>query len=113
MLLNHKPTHDELVVFLEQTSILNGPTFMSLLGQNVNIHTHWRLQREEIREHIQDLMVFKEYLSDSDLRTLGDLQDCQFFYSINAVLPITDNPQTRKTIAEDLWNAIGIARRLN
>ena len=112
MLLNHKPTRDELIKHLEQNSLLTAPTFISLIGPQINIQTYWRLQRDEIRNHIQELMVYKEYLTDDDLQALAKLQDCEFFYMINAIFPQTDTPQTRKKIASELWDAIIIARRL-
>ena len=43
---------------------------------------------------------------------VGQIQDCQFFYMINGIFPITDQPESRKRIAIDLVNAIALTNQL-
>lgn len=112
VLLDHKTTKSELIDYLSNTSLVNTHTFLSLLGPNITIQTHWRLQRDEIKEQINSLLQFRDYLSDEELKILGDLQNCQFFYSINGIFSMTDTPDTREAIANDLWGALAIARQL-
>ena len=112
IIIDHKPDRAELISHLEQTSFLTAPTYMSLLTQGSTIYDHWRLQRNEIKTAIADVLEFKEYLSDKELVVLGKIQDCQFFYGINAIFPITDNPEARKKIANYLCDAIDIAKEL-
>ena len=80
----------------------------SLYTVTIIIFNNWK----EIKEHICELLDFRDYLSDDELKLLGDLQDCDFFYSINLIIPATDTPDVRKQIAEKLWKAIEIARKL-
>ena len=112
LILQHKPSDTEIISHLENTSFLTAPTFMSLLTQGGDIQTHWRLQRDEIKDIIKDMLEFKEYLSNDELQILGQIQDCQFFYMINGIFPLTDKPKYRKQIAVDLVNAISLANKL-
>lgn len=113
MLVNHKPTKEELTSHLANNSLLTAPTFISLMGIGVDIQTHWRLQRDETKEHIRELLEFRDYLTDKELKTLGDLQNCQFFFDINGIFPMTDTPDVRMKLANSLWEAIEIARKLS
>lgn len=112
LILQHRPSDEEIINHLENTSLLNALTFMSLLTPGVDIHTHWRLQRDDIKAVIKDVLEFKEYLSNKELQVLGQIQDCQFFYMINGIFPITDQPDTRKKIAIELVNAIALTNQL-
>lgn len=112
IIIHHVPSRAELISHLEQTSFLTAPTYMSLLTPGSTIHNHWRLQRDEIKTAIADVLEFKEYLTDKELMALGNIQDCQFFYGINAVFPMTDNPGARKIIANYLCDAMDIAKQL-
>lgn len=112
LVLQHRPSNEEIINHLENTSLLNAPTFMSLLMPGADIHTHWRLQRDEIKAVIKDVLEFKEYLSNNELQLLGQIQDCQFFYEINGVFPITDQPKHRKRFALELVNAIALTEQL-
>ena len=112
LILQHRPSNEEIISHFENTSLLNAPTFMSLLMPGVDIHTHWRLQRDEIKAVIKDVLEFKEYLSNDELQVLGQIQDCQFFYEINGVFPLTDQPIYRKRFAIELVNAIALTKQL-
>ena len=72
----------------------------TLQGITKNVHA--------MRHHCQ----VKEYLSNKELYVLGQIQDCQFFYMINGIFPITDQPESRKRIAIDLVNAIALTNQL-
>lgn len=82
------------------------------MGIGIDIETHWRLQRDETKEHIRELLEFRDYLTDKELKTLGDLQNCQFFFDINGVFPLTDTLEVRRRLANSLWEAIEISKRL-
>lgn len=112
LILQRKPTKDEIINHFENNSLLTSPTFMSLLVQGINIHTHWRLQREEIKEVIKDILEFKDYLTNKELVLLGQIQDCEFFYLINGVFPQTDNPKYRQATAIELVKAIEMTNKL-
>lgn len=112
LILQHRPSNEEIISHFENTSLLNAPTFMSLLVPGVDIHTHWRLQRDEIKAVIKDVLEFKEYLSNEELKVLGQIKECQFFYEINGVFPLTDQPKYRKRYAIELVNAIALTEQL-
>lgn len=112
IIVKYKPGKEELINHLVNTSLLNAPTYMSLLVAGSTILDHWRQQREDIKNAIKDVLEFKEYLSDKELVVLGSIQDCQFFYGINAIFPMTDNPTGRKVVANLLCDAIDIANKL-
>ncbi len=112
LILQHRPSNEEIINHLENTSLLNAPTFMSFLTPGADIHTHWRLQRDEIKAVIKDVLEFKEYLTNDELQVLGQIQDCQFFYMINGIFPLTDQTEFRKRIAIDLVNAIALTNQL-
>ena len=112
IIVKYKPGKEELIRHLESTSFLTAPTYMSLLVPGSTIHEHWRLQREDIKNAIKDVLEFKEYLTDKELVVLGQIQDCQFFYGINAIFPMTDNPEGRNIVANQLCDAIDIAKLL-
>lgn len=112
IIIDHKPDRAELISHLENTSFLTVPTYMSLLTQGSTIYDYWRLQRDEIKTAIADVLEFKEYLADKELVVLGKIQDCQFFSGINAIFLMTDTPDSRKKIATYLCDAMDIANEL-
>ena len=40
LILQHRPSNEEIINHLENTSLLNAPTFMSFLTRGADIHTH-------------------------------------------------------------------------
>lgn len=112
IIVKKKTGKEELINHLEATSLLTTPTYMSLLVSGSTIHEHWLRQREDIKNAIKDTLEFKEYLTDKELVVLGQIQDCQFFYGINGIFPITDTPDGRRIVANQLCDAIEITNTL-
>lgn len=105
------PKKDELASYLECTELYAVLTDnIILLG--TDIRSYWQTQCKDIKFDIQELLSFKEYLTDRELKTLGELQNCEFFSNISYFLPLNDNPEYRKRIANNLWTAIQIAQKL-
>ena len=85
----------------------------SIAGMNITIIEYLRAQRTDIKNLIEEILGYKEYLNDGQLVLIEQIRDSAYFSILNVfAMPIADNPQIRKNVASELYKQIELSRKL-
>ncbi len=77
------------------------------LGIRETILEHLKGQREAIKRIADEIMDYKEYLSDEQLIFIKEIRDSRFFLLLNSFeIPKVDTPQNREELASALYELI-------
>ncbi|GHV19948.1 hypothetical protein FACS1894174_00840 [Bacteroidia bacterium] len=100
-------TETYLIQLLSGKSVFDKSGY-SITGLDITIIQHLRLQRDEIKNIIKELLEYKEYLTDDQLCLIEEIREAQYFYLLNAFNfgTITDNQQIRESLAKEMYKQI-------
>lgn len=105
-------TENSLINLLSNSSVYD-PSGYAIAGVNINRLQHIRLQRDEIKSIIKDLMDYKDYLTDVQLILIEKIRESTYFLLLNAfVIPIADNQQIRESLAIEMYKQIQYVEKL-
>lgn len=99
-------TEESLVALLANNSVFD-PCGYAIAGVNMTKLQHMRMQRDEIKNIVKDLLDYKDYMSDDQLKLLEKIRESTYFSLLNAfAIPITDNQQIRESLAKEMYKQI-------
>lgn len=103
---------ENLMERMRNISIIDMSSY-SIAGMNITIIEHLRAQRTDIKNLIEEILEYKEYLNDEQLVLIEQIRDSVYFSILNVfAMPITDNPQIREKVASELYEQIELSRKL-
>lgn len=109
-------TEDNLVQQFSSVSIsMHCNNTYAYCVYKMSVLNYLKSQRDNIIKIIDGILVYKEYLSANQLKTIENIKDCNYFTLLNAFslsIPGIDNASGREILAKELFKVIQQTEKL-